>query len=548
MNKKVWIPVNTKDPSENFLNLKDLSFGFLNKGLTIIVGENNVGKTKLLDYIYQENRKWDNFEDGYEDGYTKLLPMFFREDFNVCIPNHEYYAKLEKKGRLRCEYEIYYFDLESSFFQLIEKYKDEKETRKRITFKNGRKRGLWTYYTEKNKDLWYLKSVVIESEKMEETNPIEQVLIEYKDKKNFGTDTVTGIRGKYESLGIHHSITEIGSGFIKCKTLENLIDKIIEKNKNENQGTKKRIDSWLPEEKIYTPILLIDEPELLLHSSLISDIVERIKKLEESNITTILTTHSPFLLHPFIQQKEGIANLVIMQKGKQGNLENPLYLWIFLSSNEIRKKIESEYGYFAEKNDENVGDPEFYISKWKRLFNQETLRVFFAKKVLFVEGITDYILFNNILKERLEEELKGVEIIPIFGKFHYIFFYELAKWLNLDFWFLLDEDKYKEQNGQEHWKKPRRKEDIHKIFWEKHGESKAFVETNGIMHSKEENKTKISWIRFDLEAFLGIKAESAEDKEYNLISRATTVLKTLKDGSVKLNELKKILRFINPKI
>jgi predicted ATP-dependent endonuclease of OLD family len=53
--------------------------------------------------------------------------------------------------------------------------------------------------------------------------------------------------------------------------------------------------------------------------------------------------------------------------------------------------------------------------------------VFFAKKILFVEGIVDYILFNNLLREKLKKELKEVEIIPIFGKFHYIFFHELAK-------------------------------------------------------------------------------------------------------------------------
>ena len=318
-----------------------------------------------------------------------------------------------------------------------------------------------------------------------------------------------------------------------------MIDKIIEKKKNENRGVNLRAINQQSEGRIYTPILLIDEPELLLHPSLIGDITEKIRKLEANNIATIITTHSPFLLHPFIQQEESIANLVIMQKGKGGDLKNPLYLWNFLLDSEIEKKIEDEYGYFAEKKDENIKDPDFYISKWKRLFNQETLRVFFAKKVLFVEGITDYLLFNNILKEKLQKELKGVEIIPIFGKFHYIFFYELAKWLELDYWFLLDEDKYKEQDGKEHWKEPHGK-DIHKVFWEKYGENKVLVETNGIMHSKEENKIKISWIRFDLENFLGIKDKSAEDKEYNLISRAKTVLETLEDNSAKLNELRKI--------
>jgi predicted ATP-dependent endonuclease of OLD family len=67
------------------------------------------------------------------------------------------------------------------------------------------------------------------------------------------------------------------------------------------------------------------------------------------------------------------------------------------------------------------------------LFNQETLRIFFSKNVLFVEGMTEYLFFNNILRRELQEELKDVEIIPIFGKYHYTYFYELVKELNLNY-------------------------------------------------------------------------------------------------------------------
>lgn len=71
----------------------------------------------------------------------------------------------------------------------------------------------------------------MEDKVMEKTKPIEPVLIEYKDKENFGIDTVTGTRGRNNTLGINHSLDGVGSGLIKCRTLEVLIDKIIEKNK-----------------------------------------------------------------------------------------------------------------------------------------------------------------------------------------------------------------------------------------------------------------------------------------------------------------------------
>jgi hypothetical protein len=61
------------------------------------------------------------------------------------------------------------------------------------------------------------------------------------------------------------------------------------------------------------------------------------------------------------------------------------------------------------------------------------------------------------------------------------------------------------------------------------------------MHGKQGEEHKISWICFDLEVFLNIKNDAAEDKEYNLISRAKTAIRVLEDkNSAKLNELKKI--------
>lgn len=376
-----------------------------------------------------------------------------------------------------------------------------------------------------------LESVVMESELMEEVKPIEPIIIKYEDKKNFGVDTDTGVRGKNKD--IHHSIAEVGSGFIKHETLKNLIDEVIKKNKKENQEIRiNNNQSKNKENKIHASIFLIDEPELLLHPFLISDISEKIANLEKENITTIITTHSPFLLHNFVQ-REKIVNLVIMQKMKDGNLKSPLYLWDFLLDNEIEKKIKSEYKEFVENKTEDINDSKFYMNKWKRLFNQETLRVFFAKKVLFVEGITDYLLFNNILKEKLEKELSGIEIIPIFGKFHYIFFRELAKWLDLDYWFLLDIDNI----------------DIlkHLNFWKKYGESKTLEKTNDMIHSRLEEGERISWACSNVEDFLGIKVDS-NNKEYYLISKADTAIKNLESKNfAKLNELKKILGFASLK-
>src|SRR5437660_11809949 len=94
------------------------------------------------------------------------------------------------------------------------------------------------------------------------------------------------------------------------------------------------------EKEIVLPFLLINEPELLLHPSLISSIAQSIKKLEKENITTILTTHSPAFLSHFVSDlfSYNEANLVILQKGKSGEVKNPPFYLIELIR-EIKEEI-----------------------------------------------------------------------------------------------------------------------------------------------------------------------------------------------------------------
>jgi len=42
---------------KKLLNLEDLKFELIKNRTTIIVGQNNCGKTRLLNYIYHENEQ-----------------------------------------------------------------------------------------------------------------------------------------------------------------------------------------------------------------------------------------------------------------------------------------------------------------------------------------------------------------------------------------------------------------------------------------------------------------------------------------------------------
>ncbi|KLL03352.1 MAG: hypothetical protein MRERV_43c016 [Mycoplasmataceae bacterium RV_VA103A] len=171
----------------------------------------------------------------------------------------------------------------------------------------------------------------------------------------------------------------------------------------------------------------------------------------------------------------------------------------------------------------------------------------FSKNVLFVEGITEYILFNSILREMLEKEINDIEVIPIFSKFHYIFFDELAKKMGLNYWFLLDDDrKVDEGEGKTKWLGKKR------IFWEKYGKEEVSEEINGIIHNKEGSRFRISWFFSDVEKFLGVELSNYEEihkccKEYNLISRAKDILDNLEKKPEKVKELKRLLSFVKVK-
>jgi len=82
-------------------------------------------------------------------------------------------------------------------------------------------------------------------------------------------------------------------------------------------------------------MLIIDEPELFLHPSLISKLANNIKKLRKKETTIILTTHSPSLLSHLIHE-DGM-NLVITQKNEiTGTLKEPLYF------NDLKEDIKAE--------------------------------------------------------------------------------------------------------------------------------------------------------------------------------------------------------------
>jgi|SRR6185312_5447701 len=196
---------------------------------------------------------------------------------------------------------------------------------------------------------------------VEETKKSEPLILRYEDEeRNFVLDVDCGVRGYNPGMGITYPWLETGSGLLKFNSLKSLINQILEKFKSKNIEIDKTAPFRYSEIEVYVPILLIEEPELFLHPSLIVNTVNLVKEIADNNIATIMTTHSPLFLSHFIHHDK--LNLVIMKKSEEEKLLSLLNFWKFVDNDKVKDKIVEEYKEFARPN-EKVEELQFYQSK-----------------------------------------------------------------------------------------------------------------------------------------------------------------------------------------
>ena len=75
-------------------------------------------------------------------------------------------------------------------------------------------------------------------------------------------------------------------------------------------------------------------------------------------------------------------------------------------------------------------------------FSQERSELFFAKKVLLVEGISDKIFFTRYLKEIYNCDINKlwISIIECSGKTGVLYFIGVCRWLGIDYFSIWDRD------------------------------------------------------------------------------------------------------------
>lgn len=509
-------------------NIKDIKLIFKRGGTNIIVGENDVGKTNILDFIYHENEKWDglSYHLKIEKEAAKLgitmnycyhsIPLIFGNKEIACSNSN---LNANNNKITSYSYSLYYFDLD-----IITQFLRENEESREIKIKKTR--------SFKLSPTWSLderQKVMIINNTISETNE-EYLMLDYGADEKFSRKKINKLEEVYigrnkEVLETDHSIKYIGSGYIKKKKLDCLINNLFKQiNENKKHSAKK--------EEIIQYLLLIDEPEVFLHPSFLGKVATSIKKLNKEGVTVILTTHLPAFLSHFIYEDK--TNLIIAKKNKATEiLSNNEILYFDRLRDEIKKDVLNYWKNYCACFEQRITDDEkFYYNKWKSILNEHTSKVFFATKVLFVEGPSDYILLTSEILRKRVKGLEEIEIIPIFGKSNYIFFSKLVEKLHLYYWTLLDIDKNNidekllEELRTEKQKKPSShtinevkencSEQLHTRFLFHHMGELEFKKIKEGEMARSEN-SKISWFPQDVEDFLNPEREEKKknkDAEY----------------------------------
>lgn len=134
--------------------------------------------------------------------------------------------------------------------------------------------------------------------------------------------------------------------------------------------------------------VLIDEPEIHLHPQWQNKLIKLFRKLhEERNIQFIISTHSPVFVN-----RETITNVFRIYKPEKQTKIKPEE-----KTNEWKKEL---------AKDEDLIDIITYSNNSK---------LFFANKVVLVEGITDEIIFSYLIRTLGKDE-ESIEVVNVNGK------------------------------------------------------------------------------------------------------------------------------------
>lgn len=169
-------------------------------------------------------------------------------------------------------------------------------------------------------------------------------------------------------------------------------------------------------------IIGFEEPELFLHPNAAENMRRVIYELAGSKCQIVATTHSPYMID-LSQKPKQVLNSYTLVDNNFSNI-------VAFSLSEAFQKIQ---------------DDDKVRVKMIQKIDDYVARVFFAQKVIIVEGDTEDIVFKHtisILPDTVRKQIQSkYQIIKATGKATMISFIKYLKALNVDIFVVHDEDK-----------------------------------------------------------------------------------------------------------
>lgn len=150
-------------------------------------------------------------------------------------------------------------------------------------------------------------------------------------------------------------------------------------------------------------VVLIDEPEIHLHPGMIKKLL-RVLVSEETN-QIIATSHSPLMIHPY--------HLHTVYR--------------------VLRDSEGSHVYYMKR------DSRLDRTRFVQELNADNVEMFFADKVLLVEGVSDRILMRGLI-DRFYKGLLDVKVIQTHGKSNIDVYIDLMNIFHIPYLVMLDRD------------------------------------------------------------------------------------------------------------
>ena len=439
---------------KNFRSIKEVEILFPENIPVILFGPNNVGKSNILKamdcLLGEKYASYIDFQDSDyhlrdKAQYSQIsFSAYFDEEIKTEFPssssihfatNHEFYHYKDKaKENLLTENVFHYENGDQMFLK-----NEDKEKCQFIlidaTRDIGRQLSYYSQYSilsKMSKKMHASMQSQVKTQLDEHFEKIKETFDSVPEYKLFHEKLQDAFRGNID--GFEHKLEIDLSAYDPNNYFHSL--RIVAKENGavrafEEFGTGEQQILLMSFVKAYAEtfknenfILGIEEPESHLHPIAQRWLSQNIKTIAESNVQVVLTTHSPEFLD--IDNLEGFVKVFRdgpITKALQHNRKSLKETCLKLKSSTTKTKEENILSFYRSKT--------FY----------DQLRGFFARKIILVEGETEFFSLPNYFKKSGYDLIKnGVEIVNCRGKNQITRNYRLFKTYCYECFCLFDAD------------------------------------------------------------------------------------------------------------